>query len=1104
MRTTKLQLIRRLAFFGILIVSSAFLNGAPATTLTQARLKAKAKATEDYGRLPLSFEANRGQVDSGVRFLSRGLGYSLFLTDTGAVLALDKAATCEKSSKVPPAEFVACPSGRESASDVVRMTLGHVLDSGRIGSDPRAIRQARGEDLLPGKVNYFIGNDPAKWQTDLPTYAKVRYTGVYPGVDLVYYGNQRQLEYDFVIAPGGDASMIRLNFAGQKSMRITANGDLSLEGAQGATTIRKPVVYQEINGQRAPVLGSFRLAANNSVAFSLGSYDRSKALVIDPVLVYSTYLSGTSGWNQGNGIAVDGEGNAYVTGFTQAPNFPVTGGAFQAAMGVANPSVFVTKFNATGTGLLYSTYLGGNTPSPYGDEAYGIAVDASGDAYVTGYTFDVDFPVTPGALQTHNNTHSDMYPNAFVTKLNPTGTALVYSTYLGGKVQDYANGIAVDSLGNAYVTGQSFSSDFPVTSGAFQIANKGINAFVAKINPTGTALVYSTLIGGSGNDSGQGIAVDSSDNAYVVGSTASADFPVTSGAFQTVNKAAAEKSTTAFVASLNPAGTALRYSTFLGGTAGEYGFAIAVDESGDAYATGLTGSTDFPVTPGAFQAQLKHNGNGNAFISKLNPTGTALMYSTYLGGSGPLDAGRGIAVDSRGNAFISGYTYSPDFPVTANALVGTDSGTNVFVTKMNPTGTALLYSTYLGSGETWCMAGAIDSSGAVYITGYTGSNKFPVTPGAFEAYPKAPNGVVAGFVSKLAFHDVSSPTTLTAISTQAGGSLVYGNPQTQFKLGVHVADQEGDSLTGISVAFTGPSLSFTPSSAITDALGNAYAVATPLAAGSLVATASAGTAQAATFPLTVAPAPLIVSPHAFPTFRYYGGENPAFTATLIGLIGSDTVTVVPSSTAVATSPVGNYPITATVTGGAAQNYTVTIRPGVLEVRPTRLQVVARNVGVVYGHTLPPPTGYSLQGFVNGETASIVSGAPILSTSVVATTPVGAYPIHVQVGTLSAPNYAIVPFAGGEGSVIVSKSPLRVTADNLTMPHGGPLPTLTYQVTGFVNGDSAATSVTGAPVLTTTATAASKPGKYSIVVTRGTLASPNYYFAPAWGLLTVLP
>jgi len=807
--------LRVLLVAGLLAVTS---NAAMATGLISQPSKTSgpqmAQIAEDFGKFPLSFEANTGQTDKKVKFLSRGSGYGLFLTGREVVLALDKsecaAPVAHHGQSVQTSlrqSYAACAHH----TDVMRMRLA--------GVDVGAAIPV-GEEQLPGTANYFIGNDPDKWHTSVPTYGKVRYSSVYPGIDLVYYGNQRQLEYDFVVAAGADPKHIRLEFSGTKRLRLGAAGDLVVTAADGALSFHKPVVYQLIDGQRKTVEGDFALLDKHTVCFRLGSYDHAKPLVIDPVLIYSTFLGGSVsyGGSQGmdiaSGIAVDTLGYVYVTGSTSSSDFPITTGAYQttnkAVSSDGGTNVFVTKLNPSGTALVYSSYLGGsgNKYLDLGDTASDLAVDSSGNVYVSGTTYSTDFPVTTGTFQT---TKPENTATAFITKLNTTGTALVYSTYLGGSGGDSASGLALDGSGNAYVAGLTSDADFPVTAGAFQAQNNSVtNAFVTKLNSTGSALVFSTYLGGSKGDGASRLVLDSSGDVYVSGYTVSFDFPVTSDAYQTTKHAAEPYTTNAFVTKLNSTGTALIYSTYLGGSglssgAGECGevgdeaTGLAVDSSGNAYIAGVTCSANFPVTTGAFQTTdnaLKNDQQFDGFVTKLNPTGTALVYSTYLGGSaenGNLGVADGnpsaswgtyrLTVDGSGNAYITGATRSTDFPVTTGAFQTTNNAysgdDNAFVTILNPTGSALVYSTYLG-GSTYDFGNALalDGSNNVYIAGLTWSSNFPVTEGAFQTTNKAAvNGGFNAFITKMDLSTTTATTTtLTPVPTP--NPSIYGEPVT--------------------------------------------------------------------------------------------------------------------------------------------------------------------------------------------------------------------------------------------------------------------------------------------------------------------------------------
>ena len=688
-----------------------------------------------YGALPLSFEVNRGQTNDRVRFLARSAGYLLFLTSTEAVMALENPAAHRKGKENRDARSLADEgeSGQSAARPPRLNREARISGAENEPRPPRSIVRMRlaganpaprieGLEQLTATSNYFAGPNPGQWRTNIPSYARVRYTGVYPGIDMVYYGDQRQLEYDFVVAPGSNPDVIQMTFAGIESFEISRMGDLLLHTAQGDIRQSKPIAYQEANGVKEEVGVSYVPNGVGRVGFQLGVYDLARPLIIDPVLIYSSYLGG-SGFDQGYAIAVDSLGNAYVTGKTAATDFPTTAGAVQTNYGGGD--AFVAKLNPAGTALIYSTYLNGASGN-------GIAVDSAGNAYVTGEAGPTNFPTTPGAFQT-----SPMGYDAFVTKLNPAGSALVYSSRFGGNLDDFGRGIALDGAGNAYITGwtvcRSTICTFP-TANAFQSNYAGgtNDAFVTKIDSSGSALVYSTYLGGGKiingtEDWGEGIAVDSAGSAYVTGYTYSPDFPVTAGAFDT-----ARAGLDAFITKFAPDGASLVYSTFLGGAGRELGQGIAVDASGNAYVTGLTESFDspftsayegFPVTAGAFQIK----GSYDAFVTKFNAQGSALVYSTYLGGSAGVDRGWAIALDDAGCAYVTGDTTSNNFP-TANPIQAAYGGglSDAFVTKLNATGSGLVYSTFLGGTLTDEGRGiALNGSRDAYATGDTSSGDFP-------------------------------------------------------------------------------------------------------------------------------------------------------------------------------------------------------------------------------------------------------------------------------------------------------------------------------------------------------------------------------------------
>jgi hypothetical protein len=673
--------------------------------------------------LPLRFEENVGQTDSRVRFLARGGGYTMFLTVGETVLSL--------RAPVQPSTPESSPTARTGA--VLRMRLaGANIDADVVG-----------EDELPGRTNYFIGDDPSRWHTDVPSYARVRYHDVAPGVDVVYYGRQGQLEYDFVVAPWADPRSITLTFDGADRVEVGANGDLVLHTAAGEVRQHAPILYQETGQGRVNVAGGYELRGGCAVGFGLASYDPSAPLVIDPVLVYSTYLGGGGSESGSQKVAVDSSGSAYVVGSTDSTDFP-TAGAFDSTAN-GGTDAYVTKLNAAGNGIVYSTYLGGSTTD--GGSGIAVAVDAAGAAYITGLTESSNFPTVNAFDVTRGGTF-----DAFVTKLNPAGNMLVYSSYIGGSAIDRGTGIAVDSLGAAYVNGYTFSADFPSVNAYDMTLGGSQDAFVTKVSAAGNTVVYSTLLGGSGNEVGYGIAVDIAGAAYVLGMTPSADFP-TANAYDTTRGGTSDL----FVTKLAEAGNTLVFSTYLGGSSAEgsgvFG-SIAVDSAGAAYVTSMTTSSDFP-TSNAYDTTF--GGSNDAIVTKLTPAGNALVYSTYLGGTGG-EFGFGLAVDSAGAAYVVGFTSSTAFP-TVDAYDTTLGGTSDgFVTKLSASGDTLTYSTYFGGSgsETGFGAGiAIDSTGAAYITGYTSSADLPTA----NAYDATLGGTTDGFVAKFAG---SGPGTDTA------------------------------------------------------------------------------------------------------------------------------------------------------------------------------------------------------------------------------------------------------------------------------------------------------------------------------------------------------
>jgi hypothetical protein len=765
--------------------------------LTALARASQTQLLKTYGKLPLSFEANQGQTDSQVQFLARGGGYTLLLTSTEAVLSLHGS----KASATPKPRLAEALQARHPLWSAASVKLGilplkdgpallrhgeirnlaqsqlpsrpeprtsAVLRMKLVGANPSP--QVAGLNKLPGKSNYFLGKDRKKWRTNVPIYAKVKYDSVYPGVDLVYYGNQGQLEYDFVVGPGADPRAIKFAFQGATKVAIDASGDLVAELDGREMRLHKPLVYQPEKRKskltQDYIEGRYVLTGDNQVGFRVFAYDSQKALVIDPVLKYSTYLGGSgddwgSVFNNLRAIAVDPRGNAYVIGTTDSIDFPTAdayqkefagggGGFINPFAGFAVGDIFVAKLNAAGNALVYSTYLGG-TGDDYGE---GIAVDAAGNAYLAGMTDSTDFP-TMNAIQAENAGLADM----FIAKLNASGSALAYSTYLGGSDSDGDPMIALDAGGNLYFEAWTLSTDIP-TANAFQTESAGsVDIWVGKVNAAGDALAYSTYLGGRDFDiCGSDIVVDPAGNNYLNGITCSIDFP-TLNPIQPENAGLCD----AFLTKLNAAGNALIYSTYLGGNGDEITSGTAVDAAGNAYVTGGTSSSDFPtVNP----IQAAYAGNFDAFVAKVNRNGTALVYSTYLGGT-DFDFGRGIVVDAGRNSYIVGGTLSIDFP-TANPLQAANAGDeDVFLTKLNRKGSALVFSTFLG-GSSWEEPSgiALGPSGNAYIQGTTASSDFPVV----KAFQPANAGGLDAFVAQI------RPTTVsdTSLSPLSGAARVEG------------------------------------------------------------------------------------------------------------------------------------------------------------------------------------------------------------------------------------------------------------------------------------------------------------------------------------------
>lgn len=701
----------------------------------------------------VSFEANLGQIDGRVKFLSRSGGITTFLTDNSAWFHIGG------SAAKPRTDRTARPSSlngfqdarnmkeqRESAIDEDKRSSSVRMQFN--GSNERAT--ISGVHELEGKINYLHGSDPSKWVTDVPTYAAVRYSGIYDGIDMVYYGNaQGQLEYDFVVAPGADSGQINLSFSGADKVGVDElNGDLVVSTGTGELRHHQPVAYQDSENGRISVEASYEKLPGGEISFHLGSYDPASPVVIDPVIGYSTYLGGSGDVDFANAVTVDSSGNAYLTGSTNSANFP-TALPFDGTFGgnQTNYDAFVTKMNAAGSSLIYSTYIGGAND----DNGLGIAVDGSGMVYISGFTNSSNFPTATPFQAALNGTAYD----GFVTKLNAAGSSLVYSTYIGGTQNDSALSISVDSSGAAHIAGETSSSNFP-SANPFQplFGGGASDAFLTKFSPAGTGLAFSTFLGGTGDDLALGVAVNGS-GVYLAGSTNSTNFPVLNAAQPTYGGLGFFDG---FVSKFNTAGSVLTYSTYLGGNDYDGTRGIALDAGGSAFVTGVTASSNFPVVA-PFQA-TRSGVSDDVFVTRISSTG-GLIYSTYLGGTGA-DQGSSIAVDSFGAAYITGSTSSTNFPTVDALQVALGGESDAFITKVVPSGQSLEYSTYIGgSSFDDGVAIAIDAGQSAFVAGGTDSSNFPTQ----VPFQPSRNGASDAFLIRLS----STFSTISGQVMSSGG-----------------------------------------------------------------------------------------------------------------------------------------------------------------------------------------------------------------------------------------------------------------------------------------------------------------------------------------------
>jgi Domain of unknown function DUF11/Beta-propeller repeat len=900
--TMALSLGTRIATAGGGLSDSAGVSATPAKRTLSA-----------FASLPLIFEENRGQTDPRVKFLAHGSGYGLFLTDDGAVLTL-----------------------RRSKPD---SPLATVLSMELQGANPKA--QVVGDERLPGKSNYFIGNDPAKWHRDIPQFAQVRYSHIYPGVDLIYYGNRGQLEYDFEVAPATDAHAVQIRFLGSSDLALDPTGDLIVPVAGGDIRLHAPHIYQNVNGRKRDVQGRFELRSKHDVGFVVGDYDRTRTLVIDPILTYSTYLGGSGDEAcsviLGTGtplsgcpaVTVDSASNAYIAGPTTSVDFPTVAPYQSTKTGTAN--AFVAKFNTAANTLIFSTYLGGSAT----DYTAGVAIDQGFDVLVAGTTDSTNFPTTtakPPAVQGafQNTPQNPGADHVFVSELNPAGSTLIYSTYLSGNGVDKASGLAVDSIGNAYVTGTTTSTNtpptfsFPATLGSVQTTSKATSQFfMTKVSPlvSGAASVpYSTYIGGSspttGETVGGGIAVDPSSNVYITGGTTFTDMPVLN-AFQGVNNGGLD----VFVTKINPTpttGSQLQYSTYFGGSGDDIGYGVAADST-NAYVTGSTSSsTNFPASGTGVYQGTYGGGDSDAFLVKLTnpvtsgttPGSVTLAYSTFIGGSGT-DVGLAVAVDQIQGARLTGWTNSTNIPLLNNSIEPSPlPGNHAFVARIDTTATTPTapghYFTYLGgSGTDYGTGIAVDQQSASYVAGETSSSDFLkfAVPVSAPFQPNL-NGATDAFLSKLG-PLLSMFLSVPVISPQVVG---VGNAVTF----AYTITNTGDEASGVTFTDTLPSAgaSFTSATVSSGSCG----AATAGVVGCFIGTLNAG---------ATATASVVLTPTANPT--------PSTTPIILG----NSANVIVSGATVASNfgsiTVNDYnisvtPNTVTVPAGVPATYTATITP----------------------------------------------------------------------------------------------------------------------------------------------------------------------------------
>jgi Abnormal spindle-like microcephaly-assoc'd, ASPM-SPD-2-Hydin/Beta-propeller repeat len=1057
-----------------LVFFSVFVNGAAMNAAD--RLREQDRSTERgkanpvvgrsvsaaYARLPLSFEKNVGQTDAQVRYTARGQGYLLFLTPTEAVLALrspdtpsrGRAASDSLVREPHPAQKA--PDGGEVAAKNDALHLGFV----GANPDPRIT----GDNLLEGRSNYFVGDDPRQWHTNVPNYARVKYESIYPGIDLVYYGNQIELEFDLVVSPGADPNKVRFNLLGARKLALNSQGDLVVSLGAREISLHKPVLYQTAGQARKPVEGHYVLGKNHQVAFEAGPYNTSRALIIDPTLAYSTFLGG-SDEDQGKAIAVDASGNAYIAGNTASVDFPTLSPFATAG------EIFVTKLNPTGSALIYSSYFGGSIsgsplvatncgPWPC---LSGLAIDSAGNAYITG----VAYSGFPAVNQIPNACDASCQADGgtFVAKINAAGSAVDYASVIGGGL---SSAIAVDSSGSAYVVGETFiQKDFPIVN-ALQPAFGGAtnDAFLFKVNAAGSQLVYSTFLGGNGVDQATGVAVDASGNAYVAGTTFSL---ASANNFPTVNQiqgACVGSCRTGayqddvFISKINASGSALTYSSLLGGSGNDSaaatgyffeGASLALDPSGNAYVAGITapnaGTNDFPSTTGAFQATpLSCTGSictAQGFVTKINSSGTALVYSTFFGTNNDMATDivtQDIAVDSSGDVAIVG-EFGKTFPLV-NPLYPNYLLLEPSAAVLNPAGSALLFSSNLtqtsgiGAAQDGVFGVTFESPGNLFVTG-GGCSAIPVTAGAFQSACK---GTFNAFVANITFAASTPPVGVSPASLMFASQTVGTNSASQ---AVTLTNNGTAALaiTGISVTGTDAGdFSETNTCGSSVAVGASCAISVvfkPTATGSRTASLSiadsaAGSPQLVALTGTATAAAAAPGITLFPTTLTFPSQTVGATsqAQTVTLTSSGTAALSITSITIAGTDPGDYSETntcgSTVAAGANCTISVIFKPAASGTRTASVSIADNASGSP--HTVPlsgtgaaaPAPGFSLS--ASPATLSVAPGAP--GTSTLTVTPVNGFNQAVAFACTGLPSMASCSFS--PSSVTPSGAAVKTT------------------------------------------------------------------------------